>query len=124
MLQNIVGMKKPPSNIVNRQLFPFIIETEPPPELNNCRAYLVKDNSARILVSIDRLKNDEEWLHVSVSHPDRLPTWETLVKIKNIFVGLEGEAMMFFPKQSEYVNYHPYYMHLWTFISAPSACYV
>ena len=94
-----------------------MIEEEPPKHLPHCRAYLVQNTDIRILVSIDTLANGEEWLHVAVYRAAALPDWETMIRIKNVIIGMEGEAIMFFPKHSEYVNYNPYCLHLWSFIS-------
>jgi hypothetical protein len=53
------------------------------------------------------------WLHVSISYKDRLPSWEKLREIKDIFVGKDRTALQVLPKESKYVNMHPYCLHLW-----------
>jgi hypothetical protein len=95
-----------------------------PPKLGGaemqCRAYQILGTNIHILVSIDDLENGQKWLHVSVSRTDQIPSWDILVRVKNIFIGLEEEAIMFFPRQSEYVNLHEYCMHMWRFIGNES----
>jgi hypothetical protein len=55
----------------------------------------------------------EEWLHVSIAHPDRLPTWEELKAIKIALIGAARFAYQVFPPNWQYVNQHPYALHLW-----------
>ncbi len=54
------------------------------------------------------------WLHMSMAHPDRLPTWPELVDAKEIFVGREEYAVQVIPPRSRYVNQHPFCLHLFT----------
>lgn len=57
--------------------------------------------------------NGEGWEHVSVSHPQRIPSWEVMCKIKDLFFHEEEIVMQLHPKKSEYVNNHPNCLHLW-----------
>lgn len=55
------------------------------------------------------------WEHVSVSIPGkkRCPTWEEMCEIKNLFWDAEEIVVQYHPKRSQYVNCHPYVLHLW-----------
>lgn len=53
-----------------------------------------------------------EWEHVSVSLPNRCPTWEEMNLIKDLFFEEEETVVQFHPKKSEYKNLHPYCLHL------------
>jgi len=53
------------------------------------------------------------WEHVSVSTYDRTPTWEEMHFIKDLFWSPEECVMQLHPPESEYVNFHPYCLHLW-----------
>lgn len=53
------------------------------------------------------------WEHVSVSMPERCPTWDEMCFIKDLFWGPEDWAMQYHPEESEYVNNHPNCLHLW-----------
>lgn len=55
----------------------------------------------------------KEWEHVSVSLPNRCPTWDEMCKIKDLFWGEDVSVIQFHPKKSEYVNNHPFCLHLW-----------
>jgi hypothetical protein len=52
------------------------------------------------------------WDHVSVSLPDRCPTWEEMCFIKELFFFPNEPAMQLHPV-AEYINNHPYCLHLW-----------
>jgi hypothetical protein len=66
-----------------------------------------------VLLSVDTLENNERYLHISASFPSHAPTYSDLRDIKNIFIGKEAEAFQVLPKESEYINVHPYCMHIW-----------
>lgn len=53
------------------------------------------------------------WEHVSVSLPDRCPTWEEMAYVKSLFWDEEDCVVQYHPPRSEYVNQHPYCLHLW-----------
>lgn len=53
------------------------------------------------------------WDHVSVSFSNRCPTWEEMCEIKSMFFHPEEVCVQFHPAESEYVNNHPYCLHIW-----------
>lgn len=55
----------------------------------------------------------EGWEHVSMSLPDRTPTWEEMCLLKGLFWDAEDCVVQFHPPESEYVNNHDYCLHLW-----------
>jgi hypothetical protein len=59
------------------------------------------------------MQNGVEWIHVSLSRWDAIPTWMDIKKVKNEFLGKDEEACMTFPKQKDYVNLHQHCLHLW-----------
>jgi len=55
----------------------------------------------------------EGWDHVSVSLPDRCPTWEEMEQVKRLFFR-EGEtAMQLHVPPTDHISHHPYCLHLW-----------
>lgn len=54
-----------------------------------------------------------DWEHVSVSYPRRCPTWDEMCKVKDLFFDKDETVVQFHPKKGEYVNLHPYCLHLW-----------
>lgn len=69
------------------------------------------------LFLIDKLRciasDGADWEHVSVSLEDRPPRWNEMCKVKDIFWDDEDLVVQFHPVKSDYVNYHPYCLHLW-----------
>lgn len=56
----------------------------------------------------------EGWEHVSVSlNKNRTPTWKQMCIVKDIFWDKEDCVIQYHPPESEYVNNHPYVLHLW-----------
>lgn len=53
------------------------------------------------------------WEHVSVSLADRIPTWEEMSFVKDLFWDEEETVVQYHPARSKYVNLHPYCLHLW-----------
>ena len=53
------------------------------------------------------------WDHVSVSLPDRCPTWEEMSQIKRLFFQPKEWAVEYHPPVDDNVNVHPYCLHLW-----------
>lgn len=48
----------------------------------------------------------------------RCPTWEEMCWIKGQFWGPEDRVIQYHPPASEYINDHPYCLHLWRPIGA------
>lgn len=86
-------------------------------------AYLIPPNGRRNLPLKVIASTGEEWAshgmplppweHVSVSTPVRCPTWEEMHFVKGLFWEAEDCVLQFHPPQSEYINNHPYVLHLW-----------
>jgi hypothetical protein len=78
------------------------------------RVYCSLDGDMRVIVGMEPFLRDRvPRLHVSFSHPDRTPDWETIRRVKDAFFGDDVEAAVILPKQQHYVNIHPHTHHLW-----------
>lgn len=54
------------------------------------------------------------WEHVSVQiNRRRTPTWEVMSAVKGLFWDDEDRVVQFHPPKSEYINNHPFVLHLW-----------
>ena len=53
------------------------------------------------------------WIEQVFDACRRCPTWEEMCMVKDIFWGEEECVVQFHPPRSEYVNRHPYCLHLW-----------
>ena len=66
----------------------------------------------KVLVN-DANQISQWWEHVSVSTPERCPTWEEMCWIKDLFWDEEETVVQYHPPKSRYVNMHPFTLHLW-----------
>ena len=59
--------------------------------------------------------NEDGYEHVSISpvNSHRMPSWDDMSRLKNIFFYPEEEAYQIMPKKSEYVNVKGNCLHLW-----------
>ena len=53
------------------------------------------------------------WEHCSVSMPTRCPSWEQMCAIKDLFFKEEECCVEYHPAKDDYVNNHPYCLHIW-----------
>lgn len=53
------------------------------------------------------------WEHVSISHARRCPVWEEMKHVKELFWDDSETVLQFHPPKKDYVNNHPYVLHLW-----------
>lgn len=77
-----------------------------------------KRTGPTVIMSASVCLDNKCWLHVSTSTPTRLPTWCELIEVKDIFIGPKRKAIQVFPSRAEYVNQHPYALHLWSCLDA------
>jgi hypothetical protein len=61
--------------------------------------------------TIDKISGG--WEHVSVSTDRRNPNWQEMSWVKNQFWADDECVVQFHPPKYEYVNRHPYCLHLW-----------
>jgi len=81
-------------------------------------AYARRRDGLRVIESSAEHQNDgRDWYHVSFSYPDRLPNWEATKEVKALFVGDERTAVQIFPPRKQWVNIHPFCLHLWCCLS-------
>ena len=67
----------------------------------------------RIGIATMIASDDGGWEHVSVSLPGRCPSWQEMCEVKSLFWDPEDCAIQFHPAAAEYVNCHPFCLHLW-----------
>lgn len=77
----------------------------------NIRGYESKGGLS-ILYSEDAHPRWGRLKHCSVSRPDRNPTWDEILEVKEQLFG-DIDAMMVMPKSADYVNLHKFCFHVW-----------
>lgn len=66
------------------------------------------------ILSTDVMTDGSRWLHVSVSRASSLPSWQDLQVAKGDLLGRQSEAVQVLPADRDYVNLHPFCLHLWS----------
>jgi len=99
------------------------ILTLPRPEFRQLRktpfVWRRKDG-LQVFRTVDDVYDDGKvWMHVSLSYPNRLPTYEDMVVVKREFIGDDRVAYQVFPDKEKHINHHPYCLHLWCCLEGP-----
>ena len=80
----------------------------------------VRSCGLRVILSVDTNDQGSEWLHISFSRSYRLPSWSDLREVKDLFFGDDRMAVQILPRASQYVNFHPHTLHLWSRLDGPT----
>lgn len=83
------------------------------PEWGPYGAFMVQGPCGTELAVIASGPDGTGWEHVSVSTRHRPPNWQEMVFVKDLFWQPEECVMQLHPPRSQYVNCHPYCLHLW-----------
>lgn len=66
----------------------------------------------RVIASVTTEQDGRKWLHLSMSHRNRVPTYDELTYMKRHWAGDDRKCIMVLPEKSEYININPYVLHL------------
>lgn len=53
------------------------------------------------------------WEHLSISMPNKTPSWEQMCIMKDIFWDKDECCVQYHPKEEDYVNMHQHCLHIW-----------
>jgi hypothetical protein len=53
------------------------------------------------------------WDHISVSLPDRCPTWHEMSFVHRVFFAPNVVAMQLHVPERDHINNHPFVLHIW-----------
>jgi hypothetical protein len=67
----------------------------------------------KVIASSGDASEGVDWEHVSVSLDGRCPNWPEMCFIKDLFWDEEETVMQLHPPRSQWINNHPYCLHLW-----------
>lgn len=61
------------------------------------------------------------WRHLSITNGQRhqLPSWNIMCRIKELFWGDDEWAVQYHPPKGDYINDHPFVLHLWQSLNDP-----
>ena len=68
-----------------------------------------------------RISDGGGWRHLSISNAKRklMPSWEIMCRVKDLFYGDDEVAVQYHPSKENYVDIHPYCLHLWQSLDEP-----
>lgn len=78
---------------------------------------IIGPNGALLLVVSSGDQDGTGWEHVSVTTQTRPPNWAEMCFVKDVFWAEEECVVQYHPPKSEYINCHPYCLHLWKMAS-------
>jgi hypothetical protein len=70
-------------------------------------------DSLLIIASPGDANENIPWEHVSVSLKNRCPNWKEMCFVKDLFWEEEEAVMQLHPPRSQWINNHPFCLHLW-----------
>jgi hypothetical protein len=83
-------------------------------DIGNNGAFIIPPSIGAKRVELFVIATDNDgWEHVSISTEYRVPCWEEMCYVKDLFWDDEDCVVQFHPPKSEYVNMHPRCLHLW-----------
>ena len=55
------------------------------------------------------------WRHLSITNAQRhqMPSWNIMCRVKELFFGDDDWCVQFHPAKEDYINDHPWVLHLW-----------
>lgn len=63
-----------------------------------------RSQGLRVMLSISRELDNHDWIHLSISRLNRLPTYEDLRDLKALFIGDDKYAYQVFPTKKDYFS--------------------
>jgi len=66
-----------------------------------------------VLGSVEEKDDGKKWLHISVSHRRRMPSYEEMCYVKKHWIGDEHKAIEVHAPVEEHFNFHEHCRHLW-----------
>jgi len=107
------GIVSPEGQRLSAELCPRVLPAGWAPVNDMAGTFINRARRLGAIFSVEREADGKRWIHVSVSHRDRLPTWDELRSVKDWTLGDARWAISVFPVAAEYVNDHPFCLHLW-----------
>jgi hypothetical protein len=61
------------------------------------------------------------WKHLSISNAQRkiMPSWNVMCRVKDAFFGDDEHCVQYHPAKEDYINDHPWCLHLWMSLDEP-----
>lgn len=85
---------------------------------NDGARYICPSRKLMVIASATIQDDGKPWIHVSLSHNERIPTWGELRTVKELFLG-DVHAYQVLPPKALYVNLKPNVLHLFSCMDGP-----
>lgn len=99
-----------------RELENLLIEKHPYMANQMVRLRVFAKDDLRIIATSELQKDGERRRHISISHPDRYPTWEEIKDARYNMMGAGVMVAQLLPPLTDYINIHPNCFHLYEII--------
>jgi len=76
------------------------------------RIFVRRSDGMLALLTVDEI-DGKPWVHLSVSHKGRCPTYGDLAAARDAFLEPSLSAYQVFPAKAEHRNHMPFCLHLW-----------
>jgi hypothetical protein len=80
-------------------------------------AFYVRVGTVDLIIIATTGCDEIPWEHVSLRARDykgeRVPTWSEMCRVKDLFWEAEECVVQYHPPKSDYINNHPFVLHLW-----------
>jgi hypothetical protein len=106
-----------PGNMFRLHGHTFHLQPRPIDDPTDGKTYYCRAERLAVVVSRDATRHGV-LLHASMSHPSRMPSWDLMHTLRDVLYPDDVDVMMLLPRREDYVNLHPYCLHLW---QAPDA---
>ena len=71
-----------------------------------------------IIATVATERDGAEWVHLSVAHRKRMPTWDEIRDARALVLG-DRESYIVLPPKDRYVNTHPNCLHVFACLDGP-----
>lgn len=74
--------------------------------------FVARERDGSVIVTVGNW-DGVDWIHASISRPDRMPSYDELTLLHRAVFGTSGWSYQVFAPATEHVNIHEYALHLW-----------
>src|SRR5262245_44801969 len=83
------------------------------PDVPEAHIWTNRPRKLRVVASLDfHERHGLKLLHVSLSHPDRLPDWAEVLAVRGAFFPDDLDCAMLLPRAADYINAHKFTFHI------------
>ena len=80
--------------------------------------WMSRKRGLTVCASISKELDGNHWLHLSISHQKRIPTYDELTYLKRHWAGPDKKCIMVLPPSDEHVNIHKFCLQLFCCLDA------